>query len=147
MYSRVAAIAALILVIVAAGWFVVTKGLPGGKAREPQWVKDQRVELIDAKSFELMAKTRGEWDALGQRNGRYKNPKIGEYTMAITLICGACGEKIPAPEAPPETGDPKAPRDAMQALFSYKCPKCGGNVYPPGRPKTATPPPAAPVPH
>lgn len=117
--KRIATVAGLVVVIVIAVVFVVR-----GRAQKPrpEWLLGQAVERMDVKTGEVITKDVKEWESLGHKDGLYKNPKSGDYTMSVTMICGQCGEKIPSPTS----FDPiKGPTP---------CPKCGANPY--SRPKT-----------
>jgi predicted RNA-binding Zn-ribbon protein involved in translation (DUF1610 family) len=91
----------------------------------PESVKKEvagiEVEKIDRKTFEVMKMTAGEWDKLGQKDGNWKNPKTGAYTMATPMICNSCGETIPGPEISPnmDVGS------RLATASKYLCPKCG----------------------
>jgi rRNA maturation protein Nop10 len=91
----------------------------------------QPQEKIDQKSLKLITKTMGEWESLGEKNGKYKNPEMGEYTMMVPMVCQTCGEKIPLPEiAAPRPGEaPGAGGDPHAQRRSYKCPKCGKPAF------------------
>jgi predicted RNA-binding Zn-ribbon protein involved in translation (DUF1610 family) len=105
-----------------------------GGPTPPEWVLRQPAEKIDETSFKLITKTLGEWERLGRRKGKYKNPETGEYTMVDVMVCAACGQKIPLPVVPgialPKRGDasghPSSHLGAIQEILrNYKCPKCG----------------------
>jgi len=83
---------------------------------------------IDSKSLELITQTIGEWQKLGREDGKYKNPKTGEYTMVSVMECASCGAKIPRPEM---SGMKEEER--FRILKDYQCPKCGGPASALGR--------------
>ena len=109
-----------------------------GRPEAPKWVMQQLVEKIDVKTLKVVNLPLGKWDSLGHdASGRYKNPETGEYTMTAAMTCPACGEKIPAPERPPDPA--RAGKDAAtierewgernaaweKTRAEYKCPRCG----------------------
>ena len=109
------------------------KKLDIGTPKPPQWYLDQPEEKIDSETLEVVTKSYGEWQKLGQNHGKYKNSKTGKYTMVSPLICASCGQKIPVPDLPdlPEglSRDPLQEKAAaVKVLRSYKCPKCGGSA-------------------
>jgi len=124
--NKIVWIVALVLVaIVVLIWGLRRAGLFGGTER-PEWVGGQLIERIDRNTGELMTKPLEEWEKLGQKGGVYKNPKTGEYTMEIPIVCESCGAKI----APPKGGsDPDGSGlGLIRAVAKMKCPKCGGPV-------------------
>ena len=106
------------------------------------------VEKIDAISLDLMTLPRNQWDKLGEKLGRFKNPKTGQYTMAEAVKCPHCREKIPMPQLPDapklSAEDIKAKRmppgfaeyqaELKDIWGKYKCPKCGQLWGPYGTP-------------
>ena len=129
---RIAVIVVLLAFIIAAGVFLVKRAEIGGP-KSPQWLLDRPVERIDSESLELITKTRGEWDRLGAKNWKYKNPDSGEYTMVLPIVCAACGEKIPMLDLP--SADMDAQNAQMRELMDeYECPKCGGQAILAGSP-------------
>jgi len=119
--KRVVVTVVLLAVIVGAVVYVVKRLRP----KMPSWVLDTPVEKIDCKTFELITRTYGEWKKLGQKDGRYKNPNSGAYTMVEPTRCDSCGEVIPMPHFPEpvEGQDVTAMREEI--LWNYKCPRCG----------------------
>lgn len=133
--KKAGAIAALLAIIVVAGVWVARRQF--AKPKPPPSVLGGQVALIDEKSLEEITKTLGEWEKLGQRNGRYKNPTTGAYTMAEKLMCASCGEIIASP-FPPGDVTKVVPREkAREIIRSFKCPKCGK----PALPQPPAPPP------
>ena len=111
----------VILVIISVG--AITFGvisLRKGKAM-PEWVKDSPIEKIDQTTFNVVEKPYREWKDLGEKDGKYKNPSTGKYTMTDIMTCAACGEKVPQPDFPKGT----IPGEILDA---YVCPKCGKRV-------------------
>ena len=109
--------------IIAAAAAYIFKMFDLGGPKPPQWVLDQPVEKIDMNTLELMTLPLGEWQHLGKKGMKYKNPNTGEYTMVLPFVCASCGEKIPHLEG-----------DATLKMWDeYVCPKCGGPATgPPG---------------
>ncbi len=97
----------------------------------PKFLDNELSQKIDRETYELIAMTGGEWKKLGQKNGRFKNPKTGEYNMARSKRCASCRERIPWPEGV----DPLhlTPEDVINTM----CPLCGREQFPanlfPGR--------------
>ena len=96
----VLAVVLLAVAVVLVVRFVKQSGLGGPK--EPAWYLEQPTEKIDCDSLQLITKTWGEWKSLGQKDGKYKNPETGKYTMVPTTRDRTTGKKIPAPASGPE---------------------------------------------
>ena len=134
--KKIVMIVILVVVIVGAVVFLVRKY--SGEPERPEWLDTEAVQRIDVESQELVTKTVGEWEKLGHRDQKYKNPSTDKYTMVVPISCSSCGETIPPPEVPvfePPPGGPNTP-DAIEAVAkssrliqeirsSYKCPNCG----------------------
>ena len=136
--KKIIVIVMLLAVIVAGGVYLV-KTMGRGEPEQPDWVLDQPVEKIDSESLELVTKPLGEWKSLGYKDGKYKNPKTGDYSMDRVAICAACGEKIPMPGGTTSTkpsGDEMDPSEAAQArrdrVRESRCPRCGELAAPSG---------------
>ncbi len=130
--KKIAAVVVLIVVIVFALVFMAKRsGLTGGGPTPPQWVLEQPVERIDMNSSELITKQYQEWQRLGQKDGLYKNPATGKYTMVSPMTCFACQAKIPSPIEPSdlEGGKGLNPESRMKWEQTIKCPKCGKNPF------------------
>ncbi len=127
--KKIAAAVVLVVVIVLALVFVAKRsGFAGGGPTPPKWVLEQPVERIDMNSGEAVTKQYQEWQKLGEKNGIYKSPKTGEYTMVTPMTCAACDAKIPGP-MPPAGFDEANPEARMKWEQSVKCPKCGKNPF------------------
>ena len=117
----------LLVVAIAAVVFAIRRSFHFGPAEAPQWAGQTPMEKIDQKIFQLMTKPLKEWQRLGQKDGKYKNPETSTYTMVDAIVCEACGEKIPIADLPkydPDAG-PESRRVRMEAMQNYRCPKCG----------------------
>jgi len=90
----------------------------------PDEVASEPIVRIDEKTLELIALPLKEWLKLGSREGKYKNPRTGEYTICEIHICNNCHMPIPSPVIPPE-GGPEATEKAFSGLV---CPRCGKKV-------------------
>jgi len=136
----IAVVAGLLIVIAGAVVFIVKKqaGLPP----PPEWIAKEPVEKIDKNDLTLVTKPLGEWEKLGKKDGMYKNPETGKYTMVDPITCGSCGEKIPPPDYPPppsmeDIPEGVAPYQVMEEyaqhnneiLKAYICPKCGKRAF------------------
>jgi len=143
--KKIVVIVILLGVAVAAGVFF-TKRMGRGEATPPDRLLDRPVERIDSESLELMTKSRREWKRLGEKDGKYKNPKTGKYTMVVPAICASCGQKIPMLDAALTTpgaasGRPVDPEEHLKAMQKqealikeWRCPRCGGYAAPSGMP-------------
>ena len=109
--KKTVVVVVLIVVIAAALIFLARKSGMGGGVKPGVAVTGQMLERIDANTGELVTKTLAEWEKLGQKDGKYKNPKSGEYTMVNAMVCKACRQTIP-----------------VLGVMS-PCPKCGKNPY------------------
>ena len=141
--KKIIAIVVLLAIIAAVVVFCITKSNIAGP-KPPQWVLDQEFERIDAESLELVTRTLGEWQDLGHRNGRYRNPDTRKYTMVSAIDCVACGKKIPMPEFPvvetaPGDVDPgsidmekreRSMEEHLRIMSEYTCPVCGERAFP-----------------
>ena len=129
--KKIAAVAALVVVIVIALIFVVKQsGVTGSTSKPPKAVLERMIEKVDSNTGDVVTKQYQEWLALGQKDGLYKNEATGQYTMAIPLVCGACGAKIPLPSTPEEFKTQTADMAAMMKWqATVKCPKCGKNPF------------------
>ena len=132
----------LIVVIIAAATWVLRKG--SGPAKPPAEVLARKRLLVDVTDGQLIERTEGEWRELGQRDGKYKNPDTGQYTMTTPVKCASCGEWVPPVDLPARAaGGADLPPDAARrasdgsimedprdaAMKAYRCPKCKGPVY------------------
>ena len=134
--KKMLVIVLLLTLIIASGIFCV-KRLNIGRAKPPQWVLDQPGVRIDAETLDLITKSCGEWEDLGCKNGKYKNPNTSKYTMVGTILCAHCGELVPDIQMPPmlkgDKMDPEAAREReaafMQTIAEHKCPFCGKSPF------------------
>lgn len=94
----------------------------------PKWVLEKKLRKIDIATLEVKELTVGNWQKLGQQEGRYKNPSTGKYTMVSAITCAACGEFIPRPEVPGLAAG-GSPEQIRKALSEYVCPKCGQKAF------------------
>ena len=125
----------VLLAIIASAIVFGIKASRKGPIEPTDWVLAQPAEKIDSETLEVMKKSLGEWEKLGSREGRYKNPDTGAYTMVPTMTCPACGEKIPSPffviSAPAGSGMSEGGTPAgedREYLAGYKCPRCGASA-------------------
>lgn len=118
--SGTIAIVVVCVAAIAGGvWLMVRKAEIGGP-REPEWRLNQTIERIDQNTLTVITKTRREWEALGSKEGRYRNPESREYTMVEPMVCPFCKGKIPTPfiELGPEA------RDESPEPVLTPCPRC-----------------------
>ena len=127
---RPTVIIVLILVVCGAVTFAVLSTRRNDKPPQT-WIdakSKQPLELIDEKTFEMIVKPFGEWEALGRKGLKYKNPATGEYTMCAPVKCASCGEKVGRPDIRSnlyEMGE----SERNEYLKQFKCPKCGKHVF------------------
>jgi hypothetical protein len=124
------AIIAVLVVVILCGliWVLKGAGLLGDKPTLPNRVVQEPTEKIDQETLEVVTLPFGEWEKLGQKDGKYKNPKTGKYSMVADMVCAHCGAKIPAPDLSSIVSitDPKELMATRAKLLAeYKCPKCG----------------------
>jgi len=121
--KNIAAIVALIIVIIAAVYFGVSR--MRGRAKPPEKVLAMREAKVDEKTAEIIVLPVGEWMKLGKQGGKFKNPKTGEYTMCPPMICSECKSIIGAPVIDRE--DPDKPESVAleEVMRTFRCPKCG----------------------
>ena len=129
----VAAIAViLVVVLLGAGWIVwrAARGvpiLPWGEGQEAQYL-DLDIPKIDLETGEVFIKTAREWRTLARSGDAWQNPTTGEYTLTFAIVCGSCGETIPAPYLPPYILE-QGPAVIARMKPDYLCPKCGRSPY------------------
>lgn len=97
----------LLLVAVFAVVYGIRKSDIGGP-KQPKWYRDRPVEKIDKETMQVMTKPWSEWEDLGHKNRRYKNPETGKYTMVPIIPNPVTGKPAPVPDSllappPPET--------------------------------------------
>jgi len=141
--KKISVIVILLVVIIGAAIYGIKK--LSGRVVVPEEVRGRPVEMIDSETLEIITLSNGEWTALGKKDGAYKNPNTGTYTMVPPGICGACGEKIPFPRVPGiGSADPAvrmaAREQAMKMLKEHKCPRCGKLAVQLGKPQLPPPP-------
>ena len=123
--TKLVVVVGLLAIVIVAVGLSLKRSLHIGEATPPDSILKQPVEKIDEKSFKLITKTLGEWERLGEREGKFKNPETGDYTMMSVMVCGHCGQKIPYPVIPAETAQLSHHNARIAILGKYKCPKCG----------------------
>jgi len=118
------ALAIVVLIAIALGSVIWGVARLRPDTSEPQWLLDKPVEMIDPSSGIIYTKSRGEWEKLKNRDGYFKNPDTGEYTLRKVIVCVWCGERIPAPPFPSKETKAKGEAAAMAEIKQYRCPKC-----------------------
>ena len=73
-------VVAVLLVAVISVAFVYTFRSKFGRPKPPPHITGVPLERVDVNSAELITRSLGEWDDLGYRDGKYKNPNTGQYT-------------------------------------------------------------------
>jgi len=126
--KKIAQVVVIVLVIIGSIWCGVW--MMSRSRRAPEWTNDIKYERIDENTLELMTLPAGQWESLGEKGKKYKNPNTGTFTMVPVMTCPSCGEKIPVPYLRPK----QAPRNPMElqalmkqereAMANYVCPKC-----------------------
>ena len=126
--KNIIVVSLLVAVIAVAVAYMMKSNFAGPKA--PPHIQGVGVERVDVNSAELITRSLSEWDDLGYRDGKYKNPNTGEYTMTVPIICRSCEAKIPPVNmAEPDETDKEASRAYEEAKQAYRCPRCGGPAY------------------
>jgi len=133
--KQIAIAAALIVVIAGAVFFIIKTIRNAPKA--PAHIKEMEVFRIDTVTLERMTLPLVEWEKLGERDGIYKNPDTGEYTMSPAKQCEnpKCGKWMVEPRPPADLfdgidlNDPKSEAEAVARSNAWersvKCPHCG----------------------
>ena len=130
-YAVIVVVAVVLVALVA--WRLKSKGMIGGP-KPPDWVLDKTYWKIDSvKPYESVELSLREWKKLGIKDGKYKSPETGEYTMVPRMKCAACGDWIPGPEMP-ALGPESDPADEEKIRAEYVCPKCGKKACDEGPP-------------
>ena len=126
--KKIVAIVVLLVVIVAVVSYTIRKRV--APPAMPDHATSREVERIDSKTNTGVVKTHGEWLKLGHKDGKYRNPETGEYTMVAPMTCNSCGKKIPRPETPADIEELGAEgQDDINA--NYMCPLCGEHAFEP----------------
>jgi len=127
--KKVILVVLLAAVIGGALWFALSRSVLRRGATPPARYLALPVAKIDEKTLQVITKTLGEWQKIGQRNGRYRNPETGEYTMLDVTVCQYCGGKIPIPPqthvAPQSSGGNGSPEIPVETQQIVRCPLCG----------------------
>jgi len=130
--KKIAAAVVLLIIIVGAVAFVVKRSDIGGP-KMPEWLLEEPREKIDRDTGELTTLKLREWRKLGHKEGKYKSPKTGKYSMVSPMICGSCGAKIAPPEFPRMEGGPEGaemdPSREDEIRRNFMCPKCGKPAF------------------
>jgi len=129
--KKIAAIVVLLVVIVAVVAYTIKKR--DAPPSPPDSVKQRTMQRIDSKTDAVIVKTLAEWDKLGHKDGKYRNPETGEYTMVRSWTCRSCGKVIPAPELPMSSVEGRGAKpgamDPHDVTASHVCPACGGSPF------------------
>jgi len=121
----------LLAVIVGAFWYGAKTFVSPGGAKPPKSYLKTPVEKIDQKALTLMTRSMAEWEELGKKHGKYRNPETGEYTMVDVCRCQVCGQKIPVPDASllskstKRSSGPDEEDPAAVHAVTFNCPRCG----------------------
>jgi hypothetical protein len=141
--TKLVAIIVVAVIVVGVGLFL--KGRMN-KSKLPPGVRDKMVEKVDADNGEVISRSIADWDKLGKKNGKYKNPNTGNYSMVTGHLCASCGQRIPDVEMPdhpewnpdPNTKPDFRERDRLMQQYNMEveqvkrdaiCPKCGDPAY------------------
>ena len=124
--KKLATIIALLVVIIAAIASLVMR-LEFGERELPKWFLEDPVEKIDKDTLELITLKLGEWEKLGQKEGKYRNPKTGSYSMVTPIVCDSCAEKIAPPDYPPR--EEATAGEVLEIRSKFMCPKCGKPAF------------------
>jgi len=120
------AVVVILLAAVAAAviWFTVSSD----RGTRPAAMGEQVLEKVDVVTGEVVSATREEWEKLGRKGDRWKNPKTGDYTVVNGMTCEACGALVPGPDISLKDKREHEPKWYEQQLDDYVCPKCGKRV-------------------
>jgi len=121
------------LVVVILGAFVLGIRQYRKSRVAPDWVTEKMVELIDKETAEVISRPLGEWGKLGTKDGYFKNPNTGRFTMTTPVTCMSCGEIVVGPpnmSIPSGVKDPDALLEQRKQEWKNVCPKCGGRIKP-----------------
>jgi len=131
--KKIVTVVALIVVIVVAVVYIAKRGLGRATAKPPDRVMAQIVQKVDEETHEFFDLSRAEWEKLGSRDGKYKNPKTGTYTIVPSIVCQHCrkrtvGYVLPSPKGY-KTGLDYA-RVTYPIISSVRCIHCGKVPFP-----------------
>ena len=133
------AISLLLIAGLIVGGVGVWKSLNRGGMTPPDHVMNSPQTRIDTNTLDTVTLSRSEWSKLGEKDGLCKNPKTGDYTMALVVRCASCGKEIPKPAAMPDPEHQTYER-LKKAYEESTCPRCGKPALEP------PPPPVVPQP-
>ena len=116
----------ILLVIVAAAviWLTVS----GDKGQMPAAMRGDVLKKVDVVTGESVTATREEWEKLGRKGIRWKNPDTGDYTVVNGMTCEVCGALVSGPDISLQQKREHEPRWYEQQLDDYICPMCGKHV-------------------
>jgi len=129
--KQIAIIAGSVIVIVLAGIFIVKRVSPGIPKMSDKTLA-QVIMKVDMKTGEIFELSLGEWQKLGRdKDGYYKNPKTGEYTICYPTRCESCGEWTAGPSVRGMSEEERRnhPPGPPPMDTSYICPKCGKPAF------------------
>jgi len=121
----------LIAVVVAAGVWIARSRSSTGKGRSR--AMGRLIERIDENTLETITLSVQQWKDLGHKDGKFKNPNTGTYSMLSVMKCPHCGAKIPMPirrssrmvKAVDKNTGKEVMRLEQVEQVEYHCPKCG----------------------
>lgn len=125
--------AVLVVVLVVALAFVIR--YTRSKDQAPAAVRNQPVEMCDEKTMDVVTIDKGELFDGNARNGCYKNPKTGAYTLRPATKCAACKQMIPVPYVAPAPVNATAEerqkhlQEEYKVFQGYMCPRCGKKAF------------------
>lgn len=125
-YVQVSLLLVSLVALVGAGLFLRRKFRPP----PPRWALDFMEKKIDSETLEIVQKSTREWQRLGRRNSRWKNPGTGAYTFASIMTCPHCGQQIPQPDYPAPGSVTLKRGEEITDVYErieaeYRCPRCG----------------------
>ena len=91
--KKIAVIVILLALIV--GAIVFTAKKRSGAATAPSAVRGRPIEKIDSETGEIASMSWAEWNKQGGKDGLFKNPTTGEFTMDTITVDPETGEKVP----------------------------------------------------
>ena len=98
----------LIVVVIGAVLFMVNC-LRDTPPEPPPIISGMSITKVDTETLEPMVLSMSEWEELGNRDGIYKHPETGAYTMAPATKC-------PNPECDKWAPLPQEPADLLEGL-------------------------------
>ena len=132
--TKIIVVVVLIVAVVAFVWWRLSSTEVVGGPKPPTEVRNRPRKMVDEKTFEVIERTKPEWDELySEELDRWRNPDTGEYTIVPGIKCDSCGKLVPVKKLSEEEKEGLSEEQigmrSEQLMRQYVCPHCEGRVY------------------